>query len=61
MSNIKALKESLDKNGEVMIRLENGEKIELHRHNVTFNDSTQEIVVDAASETYWIDANKISS
>lgn len=60
MSNIKALKESLDKNGEVMIRLDNGEKIELHKHNVTFNDSTQEIVIDAASETYWIDANKVS-
>lgn len=60
MSNIKALKESLDKNGEVMIRLDNGEKIELHKHNVTFNDSTQEIVVDAASQTYWIDANKVS-
>jgi hypothetical protein len=43
-----------------MIRLDNGEKIELHTHNVNYNDSTQEIVVDASSETYWIDANKIS-
>ncbi len=60
MSNIKALKESLDKNGEVMIRLDNGEKIELHKHNVTFNDGAQEIMVDASSETYWIDTNKIS-
>lgn len=60
MSNFKALKESLDKNGEVMIRLDNGEKIELHKHNVSFNDSTQEILVDAAKETYWIDANKIA-
>ncbi|WKT58026.1 hypothetical protein QVH35_00320 [Candidatus Nitrosotenuis chungbukensis] len=28
MSNFKALKESLEKNGEVMIRLDNGDKIE---------------------------------
>ena len=60
MANFKALKESLEKNGEVMIKLDNGEKIELHKHNVTFNDSTQEVIVDAAKETYWIDVNKIT-
>jgi hypothetical protein len=43
-----------------MIKLDNGEKIELHKHNVTFNDSTQEVIVDAAKETYWIDVNKIT-
>lgn len=60
MVNFKALKESLDKNGEVMIRLDTGEKLELHKHNVSFNDSTQEIIIDASSETYWIDTNKVS-
>jgi len=60
MVNLKALKESLDKNGEVMIRLDTGEKIELHKHNVSFNDSTQEIIIDASKETYWIDTNKVS-
>ncbi|HEY8109486.1 MAG TPA: hypothetical protein VIG05_01280 [Candidatus Nitrosotenuis sp.] len=60
MANFKALKESLEKNGEVMVKLDNGEKIELHKHNVTFNDSTQEVIVDAAKETYWIDVNKIT-
>lgn len=60
MANFKALKESVEKNGEVMIRLDTGEKIELHKHNVSFNESTQEIVVDAATHTYWIGAEKVT-
>jgi hypothetical protein len=34
MANYDALKASVDKNGEVMIRLDTGEKLELHKHNV---------------------------
>ena len=34
MANYDALKASADKNGEVMIRLDTGEKLELHKHNV---------------------------
>jgi hypothetical protein len=60
MANYKALKASVAKNGEVMVRLDTGEKIELHIHNTRFEDSTEEIVVDAATETYWIGADRIS-
>ncbi len=60
MANYDALKASVEKNGEVMVRLDNGEKIELHRHNVQFDDSTKEIIVDAGTETYWIGPDKIS-
>ena len=60
MANYEALKASLDKNGEVMIRIDTGEQIELHKHNVSFNDSTKEIVVDAGTETYWISADRVS-
>lgn len=60
MVNYKALKECVEKNGEVMVRLDTGEKIELHKHNVTFSDSNQEVIVDAATENYWLDANKIA-
>ena len=49
MANYGALKASLNKNGEVMIRLDTGEKIELHIHNVKFEDSTREIVVDGGT------------
>ena len=34
MANYDALKASMDKNGEVMIQLDKGEKLELHKHNV---------------------------
>jgi hypothetical protein len=54
MANYEALKASVAKNGEVMIRLDTGEKIELHIHNVQFDDATKEVVVDAASDIfYW--------
>jgi hypothetical protein len=60
MANYEALKSSVEKNGEVMVRLDTGEKIELHKHNVKFENATKEIVVDAATETYWIGADRIS-
>jgi hypothetical protein len=59
MSDYKAIKECLEKNGETMIKLATGEKLELHTHNVTFDDSKKEIVVDGGSEKYWIDANQV--
>jgi hypothetical protein len=60
MTSYEALKASLDKNGEVMIRLDTGEKLELHKHNVKFDDNTKEMVVDAGTETYWIGADRVS-
>lgn len=60
MANYDALKASVDKNGEVMIRLDTGEKIELHKHNVKFEDATKEIVVDSGTQTSWIGADRIS-
>jgi len=43
-----------------MIRLDTGEKIELHIHNVKFDDATKEVVVDAASQTYFIGVDRVS-
>jgi hypothetical protein len=60
MASYEALKASVDKNGEVMIRLDTGEKIELHKHNVKFESATKEIVVDAGTETFWIGADRVS-
>ncbi|VFJ12379.1 hypothetical protein [Candidatus Nitrosocosmicus franklandus] len=54
------IKKCLEESGEVMIRLDNNESIELHKHNVRFEDSSQEIVVDTGTETYWISADKVS-
>jgi hypothetical protein len=60
MASYDALKASVAKNGEVMIRLDTGEKIELHIHNVKFEYATKEIMVDAGTETYWIGADRVS-
>jgi hypothetical protein len=60
MANYDALKASVDKNGEVMIQIDTGEEIELHKHNVKFEDTTKEIVVDAGTKTYWIGADRVS-
>jgi len=60
MANYDALKASVAKNGEVMIRLDTGEKFELHIHNVKFDDATKEVIVDAATETYFIGVDRVS-
>lgn len=51
----KALKES----GEVMIKVGDGQKFELHLHNTKFDDANKMIVLDAGVETYWINGNDI--
>jgi len=60
MANFESLKSAVDTNGEVMIRLDTGEKIELHKPNVKFQDATMEIIVDSGTETYWIGADRVS-
>lgn len=60
MANFQGIKNELEKSGELMLKLGSGEKIELHKHNVTFDDSTKEIKVDASSETYWISADSVA-
>ncbi|MEX0861474.1 hypothetical protein [Nitrosopumilus sp.] len=60
MADYNAIKSSVEKNGELMIRIDTGEKIELHKHNVTFEDSRKEIVIDAGTETIWIPADKVT-
>jgi len=60
MADYDSIKSSVDRNGETMIRLDTGEKIELHKHNVTFEDSKKEIIVDAGTEKIWIPADKVA-
>ncbi|MGD9535188.1 MAG: hypothetical protein AB7V56_15640 [Candidatus Nitrosocosmicus sp.] len=60
IANYENIKKCLDESGEVMIILDNNESIELHKHNVKFDDTSQEIIIDARTETYWIGADKVS-
>jgi hypothetical protein len=40
MANFQRIKEELEQNGELMLKLGSGEKLELHKHNVSFDEST---------------------
>ena len=59
MANYDSIKNSVETNGEVMIRLGSGEELELHKHNVRFDENTKEIIVDAGTEIYWVTADNI--
>ena len=43
-----------------MLKLGSGEKLELHKHNTALDESSQEIKVDVATETYWISADSVA-
>lgn len=60
MADYNSIKTALPKYGEIMIRMDTGEKIELHTHNVKFQDDVKQIEVDASSEVFWIPAEKIA-
>jgi len=60
MASYETLKATLDKNGEVMTRIDTGEKIELHTHIIKFENSTREIIVNAGTDTYGIGADRVS-
>ena len=59
MVDYNSLKKALEDYGEIMIKTDSGSIFELHKHNVTFDDSTKTIIVDAANEIFWIDSDKI--
>jgi hypothetical protein len=53
MASFEALKASMERNCEVMIRLKTVEEIELHKHNIKFEDATKEIVVDSGTNEMY--------
>jgi hypothetical protein len=58
MARLEALKASMVRNGDVMIRLKMVEEIELHRQNVKFEVATKEIVVGyGTNEIYAYSTN----
>ncbi len=53
------VKEQLKKTGEIMVKVSDGQKFELHLHNVKFHDQEEIIEIDAGHETYWISGKEI--
>ncbi len=58
MSRTKAIYDLLQKVGELMIRVD-GQDMELHLHNVKYDRKLDALVVDGATETYWIFGDSI--
>ena len=52
------IKKILEKSGELMIKVSDGQTFELHLHNTTFEDDNI-IVVDTGTEKYWIVADEV--
>lgn len=52
------LESILNEMGEVMVESAAGETLELHKHNVEFEDEPW-FRVDADDETHWVDAESI--
>ncbi len=55
----KQVKATLQKVGELMIKVSDGQKFELHLHNTTFHDNSGLIELNAGAETYWIAGDQV--
>lgn len=53
------VKQMLQKTGELMIRMSDGQDFELHLHNVKFLDANKLIEIDAGAETYWLNGEEV--
>ncbi|MFC7166492.1 hypothetical protein [Halospeciosus flavus] len=54
------LARALDEKGEVMIRTASGDELELHKHNVAFEDADAPFFrVDGDDEVHWVDARNV--
>lgn len=60
MSRYELIKNALDEKGELMIKSDAGEKFELHKHNVTCDDTNKIFKIDGSNQIYWIDPEKVS-
>ena len=60
MTTLKQFKNILDEMGELMLMTDTGEKFELHKHNVQFDEESDAIKIDASSEIFWLNPAKIA-
>ncbi|WP_435154946.1 hypothetical protein [Haladaptatus sp. DFWS20] len=53
------LETELEEKGEIMVKTAGGEELELHTHNVEFEEEPY-IKIEADDEIHWVDANHIA-
>lgn len=60
MTKIQQIQQLVEQKGELMVMSDNGEKFELHKHNVKFDDSSDLIEIDGGTKKFWLIPLKIS-
>jgi len=60
MSKLKQIQTLLDEKGELMVMSDTGEKFELHKHNVGFDEASDTIEIDGGTKKFWLIPSKIA-
>jgi len=60
MTKLQQLQQLVEEKGELMVMSDTGEKFELHKHNVKFDDSSDLIEVDGGTKKFWLIPSKIA-
>jgi len=60
MTKLQQLQQLVEEKGELMVMSDTGEKFELHKHNVKFDDSSDLVEIDGGSKKFWLIPSKIA-
>jgi hypothetical protein len=60
MTKIQQLQQLVEQKGELMVMSDTGEKFELHKHNVKFDESADLVEVDGGTKKFWLIPSKIA-
>jgi len=60
MPKLQQLQQLVEEKGELMVMSDTGEKFELHKHNVKFDDSSDLVEIDGGSKKFWLIPSKIA-
>jgi len=60
MTKLQQIQKLVEEKGELMVMSDTGEKFELHKHNVKFNESSDLVEVDGGTKKFWLIPSKIA-
>ncbi|KFM20389.1 hypothetical protein AAA799P11_00136 [Marine Group I thaumarchaeote SCGC AAA799-P11] len=60
MTKLQQLQKLVEEKGELMVMSDTGEKFELHKHNVKFDESSDLVEIDGGTKKFWLIPSKIA-
>jgi hypothetical protein len=60
MTKLEQLQKLVEDKGELMVMSDSGEKFELHKHNVRFDEKSDLIEIDGGTKRFWLLPSKIA-